>query len=116
MYFIRTDADDAAVLYYVPFLPERSSFRWATPDEVTADHIALDLGPVAQLLYVADIEPHGATDVAAIEAIDHALTDYGCDMARVGAEVEGDLADHPGSCARWSRCLTLAARLTGVKP
>jgi hypothetical protein len=113
-YFVSSADGHAAHVSHVPFLPEHSTLRWATREEVAAEHIDLDLGPVAQLLYVSDIDPATADAVAAIEAIDHALTDYGCDMARVGGEVNGDLADHPGTCVRWDCCLILAARLLAV--
>lgn len=114
MYFVHADAAAEALMSHVPFLPEWSHFRWATEAEVTADHIALTLGPVTQLLYVSDVDPETADDVAAIEAIDHALTDYGCDMARVGGEVEGDFADHFGVRVRWNLCRALAARLLAL--
>lgn len=116
MYFIHGDSADTTAPYFTAFLPERHGYRWATHAEVTVPHIVLDAGPVAQLLYLADINPATATDIDAIEAVDHALIDYACDMARVSGEVNGDLADHPGTCVRWNLCITLAARLCGVTP
>jgi len=105
---------DSEVFTSVPFLPNRLGARWETADEAGAGCEELTAGIWAQLWYLSPIDPGRVSDAEAVEAADRVLMDRMCDLAVCAGEVEGDLADHPGSYARWSGCLKLAARLVGT--
>lgn len=103
-------------LLSVPFLPERLGAHWIGAEQAGPGFVPLTAGIWAQLVYLSGIDPEHATDAEAIGAADRVLLNHDCDLAACAAEVEGDLADRPGTCARWNRCITLASRLCAVRP
>lgn len=115
IYYMRTNAEDVTGLRYVPFLPAGAGWRWADDAEVESPHIVLTQTVVAELLFVAHGEPQHMTDADAIEAIDRVLSERHCDLASCVAVVAADYGEAPvTAAARMSRCLIVAARLTGV--
>lgn len=105
---------DSEIFISVPFLPDRLGARWESAAEAGAGCEELTAGTWAQLLYLASVDLECASDAEAIAAADRVLVNHMCDLAVCAGEVEGDLADHPGSCVRWNRCVALAARLVGA--
>lgn len=104
------------VLLSVPFLPARLGAHWTSAERAGAGFVELTAGTWAQLLYLSSVDPEHIGDAEAIAAADRVLVNHMCDLAVCAGEVEGDLADHPGSCVRWNQCITLSARLCAVTP
>jgi hypothetical protein len=87
-------------------------YRWVEDDSrVTARHVQLDSVSMAMLLYIADGEPLDLDDAAALDAIDHSLTEVRCYMLRCTTRVYSSDFDGP----RWSHCELRAARLVGTE-
>lgn len=116
IYFIRTDADNVTGLRYVPFLPERSGWRWAEDAEIASPHIVLDQSAVAELLFLAKGEPSVMSDATAVAAIDYVLGAYHCNLKTVTSAVALEYGESWAgmAAARMSRCVVVASRLTGV--
>ncbi|QOR55807.1 MAG: hypothetical protein YHS30scaffold324_39 [Catenulispora phage 69_17] len=97
-----------------------SVYAWAgAADEqyLETPHVTLNTVAYATLLLLSGLEPlaDGLTDAAALTAIDRTLAEAGCDMLRCVWRANVLLDEHPEDCARWHRCLILAARLLKVE-
>lgn len=80
------------------------------------DALTLGVGALAELLFTTNTEPDTLNDADALAAINRALAACGSDLTVCAAEVGAELAAHPEvACSRYTRCVLLASRLTGVE-
>lgn len=112
---IHSGSTDGIVWLSEPQLPNPAYYRWATDAEVTCDHVTLNVGALAELVFLSGTDPDALDDDGVMAIVGTMLRRLGCDMRECAAEV-GDLmgAGRETTGPLFNRCVTRAARLLGV--
>ncbi len=97
-----------------PALPD-ATFRWAEDAEVRSEHVTLDVGVLAELVFLSGTDPDALDDDGVMAVADAMLRRLHCNMRECAAEV-GELmgAGRETTGPLFNRCVIRAARMREV--
>jgi len=94
-----------------PVLPHES-FRWAEDAEVRREHVTLDAGAFAELVFISGADPDALDDDGVMAVADAMLRRLRCNMRECAAEVGEAMGEgRETTGALFFRCVTRTSRL-----